>query len=164
MADHGLKDATVTPVVPFVRPRRQPLGSAVLGSKRFWASFIVIVVMLAGFGGVVWDLQHPLVDAADSCTVLAVGKSVGQLYPSVPVMINQGGPVLNDIALQCTTAGIVRLNDPDAFMYGDVVAGNSATLMLREYRWLPTRKRAMIAALPTIEPVETSNGEVHRPE
>lgn len=113
----------------------------------FWRTpfpYLILGTLALLAGLVIWDIRQPISAWEESCTVLATGPQVPQLFPAAPVVLNQGGPPPAEIALRCGKQGVVRLNDPDAFQYGVVEAGMPATLAVRHYHWLPGQTRISV--------------------
>lgn len=122
---------------------RKPTLLSVVSARPWLSTALLIFIALAGL--ILWDLRSPLSNEQQSCVVKAVGGDVLAEYADAPLVIDQGGAVAANIAMDCDASGMVRINDPDAFMFGEVMPGAKAAMRTKTYRFLPTQVRAMVA-------------------
>lgn len=126
---------------------RKPTLQSVVSARPWVTAGLVVFITIAGL--ILWDLRFPVSNEQQRCVVEAVGGNVLTSYADAPLVIDQGGPVAANIAMSCDSSGIVRINDPDAFMFGEVLPGAKAVMRTKTYRFLPTQVRAMVAMVDT---------------
>ncbi|MDH4379363.1 MAG: hypothetical protein QE263_05615 [Vampirovibrionales bacterium] len=97
-----------------------------------------------------WDLKQPLADVRETCTVLGTGLSVSELEKTQAFkpLFQVGHNPVHRLAFQCPQWGHVLVNDPDAFRYSLMKAGQQATIRHRDFRWAPDQWQLQVASSP----------------
>jgi len=108
---------------------------------------------------VAWDLKRPLADTKETCTVLGTGLNVSTLQKqhAFKSLFEVGHNPVHRLAFACPQWGHVLVNDPDAFRYSLMKAGQKATIRHRDFRWAPDQWQLQVASTPiAVEDVATS--------
>lgn len=106
-----------------------------------------------------WDLKQPLADVRKTCTVLGTGLNVSVLQKqhAFKPLFQVGHNPVHRLAFECPQWGHVLVNDPDAFRYSLMKAGQQATIRHRNFRWAPDQWQLQVASTPiAVEDVATS--------
>ncbi len=90
------------------------------------------------------EVRFPKQVMTEDCTVVAIGEAAVKQSPRAKWVMGEGGNPKHTILVRCGFLGSVKINDVDAFRYGDVAAGTPAEVSRLLYRVLPTRWRFQI--------------------
>ncbi len=110
-----------------------------------WPFFrlIGVLVALVLILTAIVDMRLPKQVMAEDCIVAAIGQEAMDAKDA-KMVLGQGGKPQHTILVRCGLLGAVKVNDVDAFRYGDVAAGTPAEVSRLKYRVLPTRWRFQI--------------------
>jgi hypothetical protein len=113
-------------------------------------AWIGLITLAAVTTLMTWDLKQPLADVRETCTVLGTGLSVSVLQKThtFKPLFQVGHNPVHRLAFQCPHWGHVLVNDPDAFRYSLMKAGQQATIRHRDFRWAPDQWQLQVASSP----------------
>jgi len=113
-------------------------------------SWVGLVALALATGLLAWDLKQPLANERDNCTVLDTGLAVTPLQQqySFRSLYQTGHNPVHRLAFKCAHWGPVLVNDPDAFRYSIMSAGQKATIHHRDFRWAPDQWQLQVASAP----------------
>ncbi len=121
-----------------------------------WAGLFAFATLTVGLA---WDLKQPLADVSKTCTVLGTGLNVSVLQKqhAFKPLFQVGHNPVHRLAFECPQWGHVLVNDPDAFRYSLMKAGQQATIRHRDFRWAPDQWQIQVASSPiAVDEVATS--------